>query len=215
MKRGRSGESPKASRTSSIAWSTRSSKSTRVLAGQSFSCNSSRVTTRPGCSASISRTCKALSCSLIPRPCFRNSPSRKSTSKSSNRATRGERVCGIVSLLPAGLAFRSVTHQRAGAGTGLSSEIVAALFPASAVSSRTPSPTTFARLPFSITPASPPTSSAPGRQRYPLFTSIEPRCFRQGAPLRVPARSPWPRNRWHDRRTDPPFAPLRALLRLS
>ena len=55
-KRGLSAESPSASRNLLMAAFRPCSKSTNVSAGQSFLCNSSRVTTWPGCSSSIART---------------------------------------------------------------------------------------------------------------------------------------------------------------
>jgi hypothetical protein len=88
MKRGLSASSPSACRNLRIAVFTPTSKSTKVSAGQSFCCSSSRVTKRPAFDTSSSKTLKGCSWSLMRTPFLRNSPSRSESSNDPNRNMR-------------------------------------------------------------------------------------------------------------------------------
>src|SRR5262245_17345404 len=87
MLRGRSAESPSASRNRLTALFKPRSKSTNVSAAHSRRCSSSRVTSSPGCSSRSRSTSNDWSRSLTRTPCFRSSPDRGSTSKIPKRIT--------------------------------------------------------------------------------------------------------------------------------
>ena len=96
MKRGLSAVSPRASRRRFTALFSPRSKSTKVSAGHTCRCSSSRVTTSPARSSRRINTWNGWAASLTRTPPFRSSPERRSIPKTPKEVMQSESVAMLV-----------------------------------------------------------------------------------------------------------------------